>query len=87
MRQQAHARAYSDSSAAEGLTWRKRTWFSAAMTQRNIPRPLQDNARTTARTSSVAARTEGIAHHVLNAAFAAFVVVVVVLITTPSGAG
>lgn len=80
------AGAYSDSSAAGGLTSEERAWFSAVMTQRNIHRPLHDLARRTAR-ASVAVRTEGIAANVLNAAIAALVLVVVVLITTPTGAG
>lgn len=82
----AHAGAYSDSSAAGGLTSRERAWFSAAMTQRNIHRPRHDLARRTAR-ASVAVRTEGIPANVLTAAIAALVLVVVVLITTPTGAG
>jgi hypothetical protein len=56
------------------------------MTQRNIHRPLHDHARFAAR-ASVAARTEGIGVNVMHAAIAALVLVVVVLITTPTGAG
>lgn len=86
MRRGNDAGVHSGSSAAGGLTPRKRAWFSAAMTQRNIHRPLHDHARSAAR-ASVAARTEGIGVNVMHAAIAALVLVVVVLITTPTGAG
>lgn len=86
MRCRGAAGAYSDSSAAGDLTPRERAWFSAAMTQRNIHRPLHDHARSAVR-ASVAARNEGIGVNVMHAAIAALVLVVVVLITTPTGAG
>ena len=86
MRRRSDADAYSDSSVAGDLTPPERAWFSAAMTQRNIHRPLHDHARSAAR-ASVAARNEGLAFSVMHAAIAALVLVVVVLITTPTGAG
>lgn len=86
MRRGSDVDVHSDSSAAGDLTPRKRAWFSAVMTQRNIHRPLHDHARFAAR-ASVAARTEGIGVNVMHAAIAALVLVVVVLITTPTGAG
>ena len=79
-----HARAYSNSSAARGLTLRERTWFSAAMTQRSIPQSLPATApRRAATAHAQVARTD---ITLLNAALVA-VVLVVVLITNTTGAG
>jgi hypothetical protein len=75
--------AYSNSSAVLGLTLRERAWFSAAMTQRNIPQSLPAAARRAATAHAQVARID-IA--LLNAALVA-VVLVVVLITNTTGAG
>jgi hypothetical protein len=79
-----HAGAYSNSSAAQGLTLRERAWFSAAMTQRSIPQSLPTTAPRRAATAHAQAARIDIT--VLNAALVA-VVLVVVLITTTTGAG
>lgn len=85
MRRVGHAAAYSVSSAAGDLTFRKRAWFSAAMTQRSIQLPTDATAHRAARSAAIASKRIDIA--VLNVALAALVLVVVVLITTPTGAG
>jgi hypothetical protein len=79
-----HAGAYANSSAAKGLTWRERAWFSAAMTQRSIPQSLPTPAPRRAATAHAQAARIDIT--VLNIALVA-VVLVVVLITNTSGAG
>ncbi len=82
----AHPGAYSQSSAAQGLTRCERSWFSAAMTQRSIQQPQNTPAHRAAR-SAVIAQPKRIEIPVLNVALAALVVVVVVLITPFTGAG
>lgn len=78
------AGAYSNSSAAEGLTLRERAWFSAVMTQRSIPQSLPATAPR--RAAAVHAQAARIDITLLNAALVA-VVLVVVLITNTTGAG
>lgn len=77
---------YSESSEEGVLTFPKRAWFSAVMTQRNIHRPANTTARTAARVASRTAQ-ERATLVIANAALAVLVLVVVVLITTPTGAG
>jgi hypothetical protein len=79
-----HAGAYSNSSAAQDLTLRERTWFSAAMTQRNIPQTHPTTAPL--RAATMHAQAARIDIHLLNIALVA-VVLVVVLITNTTGAG
>jgi hypothetical protein len=73
-------RAYNQSSEAQGLTFLAGPCFSAGMTQRNIHRTQPTTAMTAARMRAVA-RLRGVEP------IAALVLVVVVLITSPTGAG
>jgi hypothetical protein len=79
--------AYADSSATGGLTLRKETWFSAAMTQRSIQHSHNIPARRAARSAAIAQAERTPDHFILNVALAALVIVVVVLITPFTGAG
>jgi hypothetical protein len=76
--------AYDESSVRQGLTFLAKPWFSADMTQRNIHRTHSGIANIATPAHAIAQR---IPLSVLNAALAALVLVVVVLITTPTGAG
>lgn len=78
-------RAYSNSSAATGLTFLETAWFSSVMTQRSIQHPQHAPAHRAAQAS--AAQAKRIDTTVINVALASLVLVVVVLITTLTGAG
>lgn len=66
---------------------RKEACFSAAMTHRNIHRPLNATARRAARSVVIAAADKRVDILTVNVALSALVLVVVVLITTHTGAG
>ncbi len=76
--------AYNESSAAKGLTFLAGAWFSAAMTQRNIHRSIFGTANDAA---PAFVHTRRVDATLINVVLTALVVVVVVLITTPTGAG
>ncbi len=79
-------RAYSNSSAAAGLTFPETAWFSSVMTQRNIQHSQHAPAYRAAQVS--AARAKRIIDTIgINVALASLVLVVVVLITNTTGAG
>ena len=77
---------YSQSSEGGVLTFRKSACFPAVMTQRNIHRPAHTTARTAARVASRTAQ-QRVNLVIANTALAVLVLVVVVLITSPTGAG
>lgn len=79
-------RPYDEISVCEGLTSRVGPCSSSGMTQRSINRPHNATANIAART--LALRTRALPDVVwIRTALAALVLVVVVLITTPTGAG
>jgi hypothetical protein len=82
----AYSGVYVDSSADKGLTCRRQACFSSSMTQRSIQHPNRFTAQRAARLA-VIAQTERIDMVVVNVALTALVLVVVVLITTFTGAG
>jgi hypothetical protein len=78
---------HADSLADKGLTLRKETWFSAVMTQRNIHHPLNATARRAARSVVITAADKRVDILTVNVALSALVLVVVLLITSFTGAG
>lgn len=80
-------RAYSNSSAATGLTFLETAWFSSVMTQRSIQHPQHAPAHRAAQAHANAAQARRIDTTVINVALASLVLVVVVLITNTTGAG
>lgn len=78
--------AYNESSVDQGLTFLAGPCFPAVMTQRNIHRMQPTTAMTAAR-MRVVARLRDVEPIVINGALTALVLVVVVLITSPTGAG
>lgn len=84
---EAPRRAYSNSSAAAGLTFLETAWFSSVMTQRSIQHPQHAPAHRAAQAHAGAAQARRIDTSVINVALASLVLVVVVLITTLTGAG
>lgn len=84
---EAHLRAYSNSSAATGLTFPETAWFSSVMTQRSIQHPQHAPAHRAAQARAGIAQAKRIDTTVINVALATLVLVVVVLITNTTGAG
>lgn len=66
---------------------RKEAWFSAVMTHRSIHHPLNPTAHRATRGAVIAAAEKRVDILILNTALSALVLVVVLLITSYTGAG